>query len=101
MINTGAFVAHRLQPHDARSSFVLARLARPGLSLRDWTRAIRQGARQSAAPAIVGVRNQAGCFVALLCCSGGDLRIIIASAVVTGARPALIAAARTAVAVPI
>ena len=58
---TPCLVAAILVPEDAAPSYPLARLARPRLRLADWRRTVRRAA-------IVGVRNPAGCFVALLAC---------------------------------
>lgn len=70
---TPCLVAAILVPEDAAPSYPLARLARPRLRLADWRRTVRRAA-------IVGVRNPAGCFVALLACRGGRLTPIAAPA---------------------
>lgn len=66
MTTPPGLVASVLRPEDARASYVLARLARPGLRLETWQRALARSI-------ILGVRNPAGCFVALLSCRRGRL----------------------------
>lgn len=66
MSTAPCLVAAVLGPEDARASYVLARLARPGLRLEAWQRALGRSV-------ILGVRNRAGCFVALLSCRRGRL----------------------------
>lgn len=96
MTRAGPFVARVLQPQDIRASFVLARFGIPGLRLREWSRLVRRGLRCPATTAIIGVCTQAGCFVALLRISRGDLRLLVVSAVVLGAECEVVAAARAA-----
>jgi hypothetical protein len=84
-----------LGPDDARASFVLAQLAQPGLDLAAWTRTIRNAMRHAPSCAIIGVCNQAGCFLALLRLSGGQVNVMVASAIVAGTERELICVART------
>jgi len=87
-------VARMLGPGDARASFVLAQLAEPGLDLAAWTRMIRKATRHAPSSAIIGVCNQAGCFLALLRLSGGQFSVMVASAIVAGTEHELICVAR-------
>ncbi|MCC7281207.1 MAG: hypothetical protein IT556_02415 [Acetobacteraceae bacterium] len=90
-------VARILEPDDARASFVLARLGQPELDLVTWRQTIRAAGREAPESAIIGVSNLAGCFLALLRCSDGQVSVIVASAVLAGEERDLICVARSVV----
>jgi hypothetical protein len=84
------FTARILGTHDARISYVLARLCQPGLTLEAWRRRIQRACRSPGRCAVVGVLNQSGCMVALFAAANGVLNRLATTPMMSGAEDDLV-----------
>jgi hypothetical protein len=60
------YAARILWPPDARMTYPLASLTRPGLTLQNWRKTMRRKAAPDHSRLLIGISNAAGCVVAVL-----------------------------------
>lgn len=74
-IGANTYQARILWTHDARPTYPLAVLSRPGLTFPTWRKMIEKGQIDRNRNALVGVFNAAGCAVAVLLWNGQALEL--------------------------